>query len=760
MREYMNKYMHARIYLNRDGFYSNMLLSRLVSLAVIVIVLLQLVNIIHITNSSIYKTSPIFLNRVYAETPPQQLQLENVIGDACIPGSLPYIGLIMNITHQQQKASLGNPTSGITKILDDSHQENNTIDTGSYKIGTDATKQNRSNEADAKYYQNFTDGAIYWKRDTGAHEVHSSIYNKWKEIGLERSFLGFPLTDVTPTPEKDGAFNLFEGYGGAIYWSPLTGAHVIQGSIFEKWKSMGAERSFLGYPITDEMTLPEGKGAISYFQGGAIMWTQETGAFVIHSKDFTDYFQSNNTQELPVINETAAATKINKDIIFEPIFEGINFPTSMAFLDPDDILILEKSKGTVKRFVNGSLINEPLLDVNVAYRGERGMLGIAVARDFQGNGSSIISDNDDLSTNGTKRAGPITNFEQSSSNLTKTYVFLYFTESRTKDTGDVCEELLENEVIGNRLYRYELAPNGTKLINPKLLLSLPATFSAIHQGGKMLVGPDNNLYLIVGDTSRTATRAQNDKDGNNANGTSVIYRITIDGEPAQGNPFGDDPSLAKFYAYGIRNSFGLDIDPVTGRVWDTENGEDNFDEINMVEPGFNSGWTTIQGLVKNRGNFSFSELAETLSNKSTIRGVYSDPEFVWNLTVGVTDIEFFNSDKLGQQYKNDMFVASIVDENLYRFELNENRTELLLCGLVADKIANKPIEQEKSVIAHGFGSITDIETSPDGYLYLASIKEYYPEFNSSGTVYKVIPATISTSPSEINNDSHREELCN
>jgi aldose sugar dehydrogenase len=737
-----------------------MLTSRL-ALAIIIIVLLQLVSIVHITNTSkIYKVSSFFLNQVYAETSPQQLQSGNVIGDACIPGSLPYISLIMNITHKNREASLGNPTSSITKISDDSHQEsNNTIDTGPYKTGTDATMQNRSNETDAKYYQNFTGGAIYWKRDTGPHVVYGDIYNKWKELGLERSFLGFPVTDEMYTLGKDATLTIFEG--GAIYQSSLTGTHEIHGSIFEKWKNMGAERSFLGYPITDEIPLSEGKGAIHYFQGGAIVFTKEAGALAIQSKDFTDYFQHNNTQELPVINETTtAATKINKDIAFEPVFQGVDLPTSMAFLGPDDILILEKNKGTVKRFVNGSLINEPLLDVNVATRGERGMLGIAVAKDFQGNGSSIISDNDDdLNTNGMNRTGPITNLEQSSSNLTKTYVFLYFTESRTKDTGDVCEELLENEVIGNRLYRYELAPNGTKLINPKLLLSLPATFSAMHQGGKMLIGPDNDLYLIVGDTSRTATRAQNDKDGDNANGTSVIYRITTDGQPAPGNPFGDDPLLGKFYAYGIRNSFGLDIDPVTGRVWDTENGEDNFDEINLVEPGFNSGWTAIQGLVKDRKNFDFSELADTLSNKSTIRGVYSDPEFVWNVTVGVTDIEFFNSDKLGEQYKNDMFVASIVDENLYRFELNEDRTELVLCGLLADKIANKPIEEEQSVIAHGFGSITDIETGPDGYLYLAAIKEYYPDFDGSGTVYKVIPSTNSTSPSEINNDSYQQELC-
>ena len=446
-----------------------MVLSKL-ALAIIAITLVQPVNIIQTTNASrIYKTSPILLYPAYAETP-QQLQLENVIGDACIPGSLPYVSLIINIIREQRKASLGNPTSNITKILDDSRQENNTIHTGSYEAGTDTTMQNRSNESDAKYYQNFTEGAIYWKRDIGAHEVHGGIYNKWKELGLERGFLGFPVTDEMYTLGKDATLVIFEG--GTIYRNSITGTHEIHGSIFDKWKSMGAERSFLGYPITDEMSLSQGRGAIQYFQGGAIMFTKQTGAHAAASKDLSDYFQHNSTQELPLINETSeATTKINKDIALEPIFKGVDLPTSMAFLGPDDILILEKNKGTVKRFVNGSLINEPLLDVNVATRGERGMLGIAVAKDFQGNGSSIITDNDDdLSTNGTKRAGPITNLEQSSSNPTKTYVFLYFTESRTKDTGDVCEELLENEVIGNRLYRYELAPNGTKLINPKLLL--------------------------------------------------------------------------------------------------------------------------------------------------------------------------------------------------------------------------------------------------------------------------------------------------
>ncbi len=696
-------------------FRSNMIsTSRFTLLIFIIVHVGSLVN--PMSGSTIHEKPPVFSNVAYGQGQ-EQIQAPDQIEDPCLPGSLPYIRLIMNITHRQWKSSLGDPISNITRIS--------------------ATDQNTPNLDDEKYHQNFTDGAIYWTSNTGAHEVHGNIYDKWKSMGLERSFLGYPITDEKPTPRKDAVLNIFEG--GAIYWSPLTGAHEIHGSIYDKWKSMGLERSFLGYPITDERPLPDGNGSISYFQGGAIVWTPVTGANVMHSKDFTEYFHSNNTQRFPKINETAAATRLIGDIAFEPIFEGIDFPTSMAFLDAGDVLILEKNKGTVKRIVNGSMIEQSLLDVNVASRGERGMLGIAVSKaDHTDDDLLRASTSYSHKINATMGLSTTTTVEQSVA-PPSVFVFLYFTESRTKDTSDVCEELLQNEVIGNRLYRYELAPNGTKLVNPKLLLSLPATFSSIHQGGKMLIGPDDNLYLIVGDISRTSTRAQNDNDGANANGSSVVYRITKDGEPAQGNPFIDDLSLSKFYAYGIRNGFGLDIDSVTGRLWDTENGEDNFDEINLVDPRFNSGWTAIQGFAKDRPNFDFSDLADTLSNNSRIKGVYSDPEFVWNFTVGVTDIEFFNSDNLGPQYKDDLFVADIENENLYRFELNENRTELSLYGPLVDKVADNPSETELPVIAHGFGSITDIETGPEGYLYATAIESYYPEVEGSGTLFRLMP---------------------
>ncbi|HKG90043.1 MAG TPA: PQQ-dependent sugar dehydrogenase, partial [Nitrososphaeraceae archaeon] len=132
---------------------------------------------------------------------------------------------------------------------------------------------------------------------------------------------------------------------------------------------------------------------------------------------------------------------------------GLELPTSMAFLGDNDILVLEKDKGTVQRIVNGKILPEPLLDVNVATQSERGMLGIAVA-----------------AANKSPNA--------------LTYVFLYYTEAQSKDGEDLSEK---KDPLGNRLYRYELV--NDKLINPKLLLDLPATPGPSHNGGVVTIGP-------------------------------------------------------------------------------------------------------------------------------------------------------------------------------------------------------------------------------------------------------------------------------
>ena len=122
----------------------------------------------------------------------------------------------------------------------------------------------------------------------------------------------------------------------------------------------------------------------------------------------------------------------------------------MAFLGPNDILVLEKDQGTVQRIVNGNMLPEPALQVTVATEGERGMLGIAIK---------------DTTTNRTTAL---------------LFVYLYYTNAGAH--------------LGNHIYRYEFV--GNKLINPKLILNLPASPGPIHDGGKVDIGPDKNTLSI------------------------------------------------------------------------------------------------------------------------------------------------------------------------------------------------------------------------------------------------------------------------
>ncbi|MDX0319486.1 hypothetical protein GOC38_17885 [Sinorhizobium meliloti] len=125
-------------------------------------------------------------------------------------------------------------------------------------------------------FNHFERGSIYWHPDTGAHEVRGLIRDRWAELGSERSHLGYPMTDETPASDGVGRFNHFER--GSIYWHPDTGAHEVRGLIKAKWAELGSERSALGYPTTDELMAPDGNGRVSHFERGSIYWRPDTGA--------------------------------------------------------------------------------------------------------------------------------------------------------------------------------------------------------------------------------------------------------------------------------------------------------------------------------------------------------------------------------------------------------------------------------------------------------------------------------------------------
>ena len=360
------------------------------------------------------------------------------------------------------------------------------------------------------------------------------------------------------------------------------------------------------------------------------------------------------------VNYVFADASLNvQDLVVEKYVSNLCcLITTMTFVD-EDILILQKMDGKVRLIQDGILQDKPVLDVNVDSIGEKGMLGI----------TSIDSS-----------------------------VYLYFTEAN-EDGG---------ESIGNRIYKYEW--DGASLINPELLKELPSNVS--HNGGAMTVGLDNQVYAVIGDTLRYG----------------LLQNKPIEWLKGDDIDFKDNGVILQvetekpYFAMGIRNSFGLAIDPVTGNLWATENGDDDFDEINLIPDKFNSGWIVIMGPATE---------SELVSLPGYEDYVYNDPKFSWEKPIAPTGLDFAQFQET-DNYDNSLFVGDCNTGNLYKFELNKNRDGFdFTSSFLQDNVINKNETMGEIIVGTGFGCVTDIERGPDGFLYVVSLSE--------GTIFRIIP---------------------
>jgi len=408
----------------------------------------------------------------------------------------------------------------------------------------------------------------------------------------------------------------------------------------------------------------------------------------------------------------AEPTVHDDDYIIEKFATGLEYTTTMEFVG-GDILVLEKNTGKVIRILeNGVILNEPVLDVPVSVTWESGLLGI-----------TSVSDK----------------------------VYLYFTESLSGFDS------YNTENSKNVVYQYDW--NGEKLTNPVLIKEL-LSVADVHNGGVMTKGLNNEVYFVIGDQDQR-TIFQNVPVETNYETGSIFKIDTINND-------------IELFAMGIRNSFGLGVDPVTGYLWDTENGTEYLDEINLVRQGFNSGWVSVLGPVDREYPVSTEDVrdipVQTIPEQFE-NFIYSDPEFSWYNAVGLTAITFPDKDSF-RKYSDWLFVGDFHNGKIYKFQLNADRTGFVFSNPdLSDLVLDNNDEMDEITFATGFQGVIDIKFH-DGVMYVVvigdgSIYKIYPkELQSSGTGVReqpmIEPSSDSLSAGIIawfNQNSFFHELC-
>ena len=361
------------------------------------------------------------------------------------------------------------------------------------------------------------------------------------------------------------------------------------------------------------------------------------------------------------------------NLIVKKFSTGLEYPTTMCFIG-DDMLVLEKNTGKVIRIKdNGVHYNEPVLDVAVDAHWESGLLGI-----------TCISN----------------------------HVFLYFSESESgSDTTKLHDQPMKNIV-----YRYDW--NGEKLINPILIKELPGNLDGGHRhNGGAMTNQNNQIYFVIGDLGQRAT-FQNIPN-KTIYETSSIFKIDT-----------ESSNSVELFAMGIRNSFGLAVDPETGYLWDTENSAHHYDEINLVKSGFNSGWMHVMGPV-DRDNPDINGIQTVPPPFENF--IYSDPEFSFERPVAVTAIEFPDGDSF-EKYSDWLFVGDYNNGRIYKFQLNSERTGFIFSNPeLSDLVLDDNDKIDEILFAEGFQTISDIEFHDDA-MYVVSIFD--------GSIYKIYEPTV------------------
>jgi glucose/arabinose dehydrogenase len=463
---------------------------------------------------------------------------------------------------------------------------------------------------------------------------------------------------------------------------------------------------------------------------------------------------------------------VDPNLMVRAVVTGLTTPTTMAFLGDNDFLVLEKNTGKVQHVVNGRIVGTALkLPVN--FFSERGALGVALHPDFPSNPRVFIYWSESLS--GTVSGDPAD--------------VLLLGNRVDRFVWDGTKLIFEKNLI--RLRAFQADPPGQPIRGNHD--GGVMVFEPRRGDGDSSSNTDKDkdkgkakLLILVGDLGRRG-QLQNLAMGpwepprpddpfggpqpDNAHLSGAILRINDDGTVPEDNPFfeaGEETrgepgaNIQRLFAYGIRNSFGMRFDPKAGGLWIEENGDDSFDKISRVGAGANNGWIQTMGppsRVKDykeiesrrisppslqQARWPASRIADTpeeaLARLVILPGAhYNEPKFSWKFAVPPAAVGFINGPGLGPQYDGDFVTGAATFRteggHLFRFKLTQDRQDIDLdasglAGRVAENNAKHDITGSSSLLfGRNFGIGTDIQTGPNGNLFVVSLTQ--------GAVYEI-----------------------
>lgn len=370
-------------------------------------------------------------------------------------------------------------------------------------------------------------------------------------------------------------------------------------------------------------------------------------------KAISDYIlDMKDKKEAPVATKFPAIIHSkHQSFKIDTVAKGLDVPWGIAFLPDGDMLVTERS-GQLFRFGGGKLKAIISGVPEVFAQGQGGLLDIVLHPKFQQNG------------------------------------WIYISYSKKGPCG-----------VGSNTAIFRAKLRNNQLVDQQeIFKAMPNPTTAHHYGCRMVFDDQGYLYFGVGE------RGESSNAQTLTNHCGKIHRIFDDGRIPPDNPFVNTPgAMPSIYSYGHRNPQGIDIHPVSRRIYNNEHGPRGGDEINLVAKGKNYGWPVITFGINYDG---------TTITKETAKEGMEQPVFQWTPSIAPSSLKFVVGDRY-PGWKGDILSGSLSFRYLERVHLEDN----------------KVTEQEK--LLENAGRVRNVTISPDGYIYVS--------VESPGVVVKLVP---------------------